>query len=85
MLNKMNTLIKEILNLKWSGDHVRILKYKNISAKGYKVNWSEEFFVVSKIKNTVRWTCVISDLNGEATSGIYYGKEMAKNDQEKFK
>ena len=35
------------------GDHVRISKYKNIFAKGYTQNWSEEVFVVSKIKNTV--------------------------------
>ena len=33
------------------GDHVRISKYKNIFAKGYAPNWSEEVFVVSKIKN----------------------------------
>ena len=38
------------------GDHVRISKYKNIFAKGYAPNWSEEAFVISKIKNTVRWT-----------------------------
>ena len=41
MLNKMNILMKEILKLKWSGDHVRILKNKNISAKGFKPIWSE--------------------------------------------
>ena len=35
------------------GDHVRISKYKNIFAKGYTPNWSEEIFVVSKIKHTV--------------------------------
>ena len=34
------------------GDHVRISKYKNIFAKGYTPNWSEEVFVISKIKNT---------------------------------
>ena len=28
-------------------------KYKKIFAKGYTANWSEEVFVVSKIKNTV--------------------------------
>ena len=39
------------------GDHVRISKYKNIFAKEYTPNWSEEVFVVSKIKNTVPWTC----------------------------
>ena len=38
------------------GDHVRISKYKNIFAKGYTQNWSEEVFVVSKIKETVPWT-----------------------------
>ena len=32
------------------GDHVRISKYKNIFAKGCTLNWSEEVFVVSKIK-----------------------------------
>ena len=47
------------------GDHVRISKYKNIFAKGYTPNWSEEVFVVSKITITVPWTYVISDLNGE--------------------
>ena len=47
------------------GDHVRISKYKNIFAKGYTPNWSEEIFVIKKIKNTVPWTSVINDLNGE--------------------
>ena len=32
------------------GDHVRISKLKNIFAKGYTPNWSEEVLVVSKIK-----------------------------------
>ena len=32
------------------GDHVRISKYKNIFAKGYAPNWSEEIFAVKKIK-----------------------------------
>ena len=34
-------------------NHVRILKYKNIFAKGYAPNWSEEVFVIIKIKNSV--------------------------------
>ena len=46
------------------GDGVRILKYKNVFAKGYVPNWSEEVFVVNKIKNTVPWTYEINDLNG---------------------
>ena len=47
------------------GDHVRISKYKNNFAKGYMPNWSEEIFIIKKIKNTVPWTYVINDLNGE--------------------
>ena len=47
------------------GDYVRISKYKNIFAKGYMPNWSEEIFVIKKIKNTVPWAYVINDLNGE--------------------
>ena len=58
------------------GDHVRISKYKNIFAKGYTQNWSEEVFVVSKIKNTVPWTYVISDLNGGPITGSFYEKEL---------
>ena len=38
-------------------DHVRISKYKNIFAKGYTPNWSEESFVIKEIKKTVPWTC----------------------------
>ena len=34
------------------GDHVRILKYKNISTKGYTSNWSDEVFVIKKLKST---------------------------------
>ena len=51
---------KKILNLKL----VTTLEFQNIKtffAKGYTPNWSEEIFVVSKIKNTVPWTYVIND------------------------
>ena len=44
-------------------------KYKNIFAKGYTPNWSEEVFVIKKVKNTVPWTYAINELNGEETIG----------------
>ena len=47
------------------GDHVRISKYKDIFAKGYTPNWSEEVFVIKKVKNTVPLSYLINDLNGE--------------------
>ena len=53
------------------GDHVRILKYKNIFNKGYTQTWPEEVFIASKIKNTVPWTYVISDLNGEKLLEVF--------------
>ena len=67
------------------GDHVWISKYKNIFAKGYSQNWSEEVFVVSKIKNTVPRTYVISDLNGEPITGRFYEKELQKTSQGRFR
>ena len=57
-----------------TGDIVRISKYKNIFAKGYVSNWSEEVFVVKKVKKTVSWTYVISDCKGEEIVGMFYKK-----------
>ena len=67
------------------GDHVRISKYKNIFAKGYMPNWSEEVFVIKKVKNTSPWTYVINDLNGEEIIGTFYEKESQKTNQEEFR
>ena len=67
------------------GDRVRISKYKNIFAKGYVPNWSEEVFIVNKIKNTVPWTYTINDLNGEQIMGSFYEKELQKTNQNKFR
>ena len=58
------------------GDDVRISKYKNIFTKGYTPNWSEEGFVIKKVKNTVPWTYAINDLNGEKIIGTFYEKEL---------
>ena len=54
------------------GDNVRTLKQKNIFAKSYVRNWSEEAFVIKKVKNTVPWTYVISDVNGEEIVETFY-------------
>ena len=67
------------------GDHVKISKSKHICAKWYTPNWSEEAFVVSKTKNTVPWTDVATDLNGEPSIGSLYEKELQKTSHEKIK
>ena len=67
------------------GDRVRISKYKNIFAKGYSPNWFEKVFVIKKVKNTVPWTYVINDLNGEEIMETFYEKELQKTNQEEFR
>ena len=55
-------------------DYIRILNCKNIFSKVYSVNWPEEVFVTSKIKNAVPWTYVANNLNGEKIVGTFYEK-----------
>ena len=66
-------------------DYVRISKQKNIFAKGYTPNWSQEVFMIKKVKNIVPWTYVINDLNGEEIIGIFYEKELQKTNQSEFR
>ena len=61
-------------------DRVRITKYKNVFAKGYTANWSEEVYVIKKVKNTV-----VNDLNGEEITGTFYEKELQKISQKEFR
>ena len=67
------------------GDPVRISKHKNIFAKEYMPNWLEEIFVIKKIKNTVPWTYVINDLNGEEIIVTFYEKELQVTNQQQYR
>ena len=84
MLNTKKILMKTGLNLK-----LVIMseyeKYKNIFTKRYTENWSEEVFIITKIKETVPWTYEISVLNGEPIAASFYEKELQKTGQEKFR
>ena len=75
ILNTIKIQIKKDPKFK-VGDHVRISKYKNIVAKGYAPNRSEEVLLLVKLKNTVRWTYVLNVLNGEEITGSFYEKEL---------
>ena len=66
-------------------DHVRISKHKNVFAKGYTPNWSEEVFVIKEVKYIVPWTYVINDLNREEITRTFYEKELQKTNQEEFR
>ena len=65
------------------GDYLRRSKYKNIFAKGYAPNWSEEIFVIKKVKSIAPWTYLI-DLNGEKIIITFYEKELRKTNQKEF-
>ena len=58
------------------GDRVRISRYKNIFAKGYTPNSSEEIFIVDKVNDTVPYTYNLKDLNDEEIIGSFYDKEL---------
>ena len=65
------------------GDQVRISRYKNIFAKGYAPNWSEQVFVVSGIKITVRGLMLLVNWMGKKLMEVFmkknYKKLMKKN------
>ena len=70
-------------------DRVRISKYKNTFAKGYTPNQSEEeFFIITKIKDTVPWTYIISEpillLTNQQLENLHE-RELQKPSQEKFR
>ena len=69
------------------GNIDRISKYKNTFAIGYTPKWSEDVFVIKKVKDTVPWTYVINfvnDLNGEEIVGTFYKKKLQKIKQKKL-
>ena len=64
------------------GGNLRISKCKNIFAEEYTPNWSEDVFVIKKVKNTFPWTYVINDLNGAEIFGTF---SLQKTNQQEFK
>ena len=53
------------------GDIVIISKCKNIFPKDYVPNWTQDVFVIEKVKNTVPCIYVINDLNGKGNAGMF--------------
>ena len=85
IVDNYNNTYHSSIKMKPKDVPVRISKFKNVFAKGYTPNWSEEIFVVKKIKNTVPWTYNISDLNGEEIVGSFHEKELQKTNQKEFR
>ena len=64
-----------------------LLEYqnKNIFAKVYTPNFSEEVFMIKKVKNTISWTNIISDLKREEIFGTFYENELQKANQKEIR
>ena len=65
-----------------------MLEYQNIRIFLQKVTRRivlRRFFVIKKDENTVPWTYVINDLNGEEIVGRFYENELQKTSQKEFR
>ena len=62
---------------------MEISNYKTNFAKRYIPSWSEDIFVIKKVKNNTPWTNVISDLNAVEIIGTFYEKELQRTSQPK--
>jgi hypothetical protein len=60
------------------GDKVRITKYKNVFAKGYTQNWTDELFLIVQRHANSPVTYSLSDLSGEPIKGRFYEQELQK-------
>ena len=58
-----------------------VTTYKNIFAQGYVPHWSQNVFVITKIKNIILRICVIRDFKGAEIVEIFYEKELQKSNQ----
>ena len=53
--------------------------------KSYPPIWSDKVFVIKKLKNTVPWTYVVSDLNGEEIAATFYEKVLQMTSKKEFR
>lgn len=59
-------------------DHMKISNYKQIFAKCYTPNWSEEVSVIKTGKNNVPWTYIKENLQGEKLVRTFVNKNCKR-------
>ena len=59
--------------------------YKNIFAKGYSPDWSEEVFVIEKVQTFAPGAYVIIDLKSDLIVGTFYEKESKNTSKTEFR
>ena len=62
---------------------MKISRYKNLFARGYTPNWSDEVFMAKKVKNTIPWE--IQKFNNGEIVAMLYEKELQKTNQTEFR
>ena len=67
------------------GDIMGISIYKNIFAKGYSPDWSEEVFVIEKVQTFAPEAYVIIDLKSDLIVGTFYEKESKNTSKTEFR
>ena len=53
-------------------------RYRGTFDKGYLPNWSEEYYRITEIKDTIPLVYVILDMLDEELQGTFYGHELQK-------
>ena len=66
------------------GDYIRLVINKNLFAKGYTINWSDEVFLIHKRQATSPPTYKIISLSGVVLTKTFYEKELNKLIYEEF-
>ena len=66
-------------------DRVRIIKKKRTFEKSFTPSWSEELFIITKVKDTKPTTYEIEDLNEKPIQGSFYEQELQKSKQTVFR
>ena len=83
-INKLDDIVNE-----YNNTYHRTIKMKPFDVKDNTyIDFGKEVYDKDpklKIKNTIPWTYIINDLNGEEIIGTFYEKELQKSNQKEFR
>ena len=85
---KSNTYIDSSNEINDKNSNLKLVimfEYQNLKTFLQEAMFQIGVFVTKKIKNTVPWTYVINDLNGEEIAGTFSENELQKTNQKEFR
>ena len=83
-IDKLNDIVDEYNNIYHTTIKLKPIDVKDntyINTSWSTTNWSEEVFIIKKVKNTIPWIYVINDLNGEEIMKKNYKRQIKKNSE----